>query len=323
MSSRAFRITVQSAVAAAFCVCASVVLAGEKLELSLPREKADFQVEPQRLKPKSNANLDTSKGPDLGMPSFFPTPSVRRSSRDKDEDDKKRNWIFATPEDSAKKPEEIFGVKNYADDQDKKSKLTFFGHPIEDSRDKKSADLAKNIADAEKKDQADAQDARTRRNNESFDISRASLRETMPENNMRQLERAGSFSEFWNERLNLYGANTDQGLARRAEFNQIFENRGVSDPINSFNDATRQPVNPMTSAPNDLLNRSSQNTSGDFQNYNLQRNSSFDTFNNSGIGQIQSTLQARPADPIMSRQQPAVLPFPTRPGELFKRPGGF
>jgi hypothetical protein len=316
------------AFAGIFCAGVTGLFGGEKIQLSVPQKKDDFQIEQKDLNQKSSGQFDAGKpnSDTIAAPTFFSTP--RYQPRDADEDDKRKNWIFATPEKSTPTAEEAFKVKNYDSGQGKNSDPTFFGHRIPDSQSAKKqekSDQAENAANT---------DARDKRGQSQNLLNSAWLRSenpSMPEKNLNQLERPGAFSEYWGEKLHLYDSgNNDRDLTRRTEFNQMFQNRGQGAGfVNALgNDLTRQPVNPVTAAPDDLLGRSSQSSlsrewKDGFQSYNGSRGSQSEDMNSRALGRIQSPLDSKPVESVTVRPQPAVLPFPTRPGELFRRPGSF
>ena len=288
-----------------------------------PREFGIFS--PLRTQvPKSFG--DSGNNPGAGL-----APIIRPAvTPPKDEEDKGKGWIFAKPEDFS--AEKIFKVKNFGmkekeNDKETKSQSGFAKYIAEESsKSEKMALNAENAraakADSEKYDVKATGEDRTDKSSQSD-----TLRDFTSRNPSRDTEAGGDRTSSISTRTSIFGEFfrgnhvaeerwAEQSAARRNEFEQLFNSRPSADLTRSLTPATPTVT---TIAPTDF-NRSTVNSTSD-QWKNDSRPFSSRSFDDGGTSRLPGVSSSSSfATPTATRQQyqPAVLPFPKRPGELFK-----
>lgn len=298
------------------------ISAAEKIKFSTPSQSSGIASEDREI-PKSSPSLFDkfrNGGADaLSMP--MPQPQNRAPQQAED----KQDWIFGKT-----------GGSSSAEDRFKKRS--------NEERQPAAKGLGRYVEGVERQNlaaqQLDTDKAQERSAASDFSDRETRLREEAqsalgsPDLNKAMDKFGGenfSLRDYWKETT---GLNTDrfaeQADLRRTEFQQIFEPR-VAVQANTTVDATAalgQTLKGVTPAPTDYSSRTSQSSvSGDYQNGYMPltgaRTSVFDDANARALGRDSSSpLNTRIEQPkVLS--QPAILPFPNRPGELFKRPGSY
>ncbi|MBA4148952.1 MAG: hypothetical protein H0X66_12620 [Verrucomicrobia bacterium] len=309
-------------------VCASVFggavlgTASEKIKFSTPSQSSGVASEERTLPNSSPSLFDKFRngGADgLHMP--MPQPQNRAPQRDIDD---KKDWIFAKPEDGVPSAEDMFKRRGTEQRQPGASGLARYVEQVE-RQEAQSQPL--NFREKPGEQQ------------EAFNYSRrdrSGIQSTFADPNFnKDPDKFGrenfSFSDYWKETT---GMNPDrfaeQADIRRAEFQQIFEPRSTTiQQITGLNEAARgQPANLLAPAPTDFSSRTSQSSVSDsyqtgYMPMTGSRTTVFDDVNARALGRDSSSpLNTRMEQPRV-QSQPAILPFPTRPGELFKRPGSY
>ncbi len=258
-------------------------------------------------------------------PGFLPRPAVPIQ---KPEEDKKDDWIFNKPGETT--AEDVFKVNHFGTDKDKKSESGFQKYIANDS-DKHSdtragrQDFSRN-SDNSNTESRDTRDTRENRGSQSsFNgmrptetlrdfTSRDMSRENRMENRTDSFGRSSVFGDFFGGDRNMQARWAEQSIARRNEFQQMFETRSASDLGLGTPAATAVAAGAVT----DFTRPAQSSFSDPYQNQSLSRSTSFDQPNFrqqqtlGGSSSISAPTETRP------QYQPATLPFPRRPGELFK-----
>ncbi|MDQ6632414.1 MAG: hypothetical protein M3Y82_11785 [Verrucomicrobiota bacterium] len=298
------------------------LFAGEKIEFSKPEKSQAPQQDSVRRFPGA-VNRGNDSVSDSMMPGAPPMPSPQPGAPSKKEQqarDEKKNWLFATPENHAKTVENAFKVKDY--DSDPKETKSVIGSYLKNE--KHAPPTTENSTEDEK------QDGNKRRTDSLAPADPAGFKFDKPARLSAAAAAAAAANGvggFLHERGSS-DFRQDIAQERRDQFNQLFEAR--KDPINSLADPSRQPVNPVVAAPSDLLERNSRSSFSDpFKNSpapltGVPHHSVLDDMNSRALGRRDSPDASLPTlQPTRVKAQPAILPFPTRPGELLKRPGSF
>ncbi|MGI8966238.1 MAG: hypothetical protein ACR2H1_09160 [Limisphaerales bacterium] len=297
------------------------LFAGEKIEFSRPEKSQVPQQDSVRRFPGS-VNRGNDSISESMVPGAPPMPSPQPGAPSKKEQqarDEKKNWLFATPANHAKTVENAFKVKDY--DFDPKETKSVIGSYLKNE--KPAPPAIENSIEDEK------QDGNKRRSDSLTPADPAGFKFDKParQSAAAAAAAANGAGGFLGERGNS-DFRQDISQERRKEFNQLFEGR--QDPINSLADPSRQPVNPVVAAPSDLLEKNSRSSFSDpFKNspaplIGAPRHSVLNDINSRALGRRDSPDVSLPtSQPTRVKAQPAILPFPNRPGELFKRPGSF
>lgn len=311
-------------------VASSPSIRGEKIEFSTSDKPLQAPVE--RKKSESSATSFGNSSPGPSVPSFFPTPLPSTPNRGDDEAERKKNWVFARPDD-APTIEEVFKIKNksFLTEGEKPSTKGFLGAAMDSGKEQGTGKL---------KSKLDTEDFQTEKKSKADLIlggnqpstAEAALKQMNEENSAANRGVLGnspsqtSFSEMFGLKHNLDLLKQQTDL-RRSELNQMLQPRTTAvQPITSLADRTLQPINPI-SPSSDSLNRYTQNSMSDqmksFSQSSAVRGSVLDDFNARANSDTAFNNQKTVSESITIKPQPAVLPFPTRPGEIFKRPGAY
>ena len=313
----------------------------DKIEFSTPAERYNPQIQQDnKLKAPPRDSFGSTPSPADSF-NFTPqTPRPARPSQDSLDDkfNRKKDWIFAKPEDSSADIEKALGLKPEKTEQARPKGFLerFMEEPSEAadskhlSRDKAfSRDIGNDFSNSASfsANPAAADPARQALWNQLNPLQAESR------NNWLNPER-DALAELWKipgvptGRGNDLFSNKADLANRRSEINQLFEPRGSADLLDPLADATRQVANPVTAAPNDIYSRSTQTSLADQWKGGVSpltgvRSQAFEDVNARALGSSLSSQGPEVNEPIRMKPQPAVLPFPARPGELFKRPGTF
>ncbi len=299
--------------------CAITLQAGDKIQFSTPSRDDGLPAE-QRSLPKTSPNLfDKYRGGGVDAWSV-PTPVQQPSQgSDRTRENERKDWILARPDDRGTQPGATDGSKRTGEKmQAQGNGLDRYVQELEKSRDLEQEHQRLTERDKRQANEQEASEEQRKSGESSFDKSGYDSgklnRETF------------TFKEFWKETTGIDSMRFDeQSAARRSEFQQIFETRGVAQEISTADD--KNVSDRIAPAPTDYSSRTSQSSRTDsYQNsysgVNGPRSGLFDNMNDRSLGRDPSSAMTRMEQPKM-KVQPAVLPFPSRPGELFKRPGSF
>jgi hypothetical protein len=298
--------------------------AGDKIQFSKPSQPA--QTAPAKDAPtKSSSGLFDSYR-NAPSPLNF-TPVTPQAVAPEKADKKEKDWIFARPEDGltieqALKIEDKSISKNDESNRSTKS-LTSYIEQLQ------AADDAKRKA-ADLEAEANSYDPGFSVNKDGLDLSQPNA-----ESNPRLQDNQSSLvTEYLKELRSPERERLDElNLSRRAEFEQIFQSRtvipsseGLAKNLNPL-DAAREPANsaPTVVAPADLLGRTTQTSfsdaaTGGFEPLTGTRTSVLEDVNSRALGRTSASALNTPTQTLRIQPQPAVLPFPSRPGSLFNRP---
>lgn len=291
--------------------------ASEKIKFSAPSQGSAVATEARDL-PRSSPNL-FDKFRSGGADALMQMPQQpNRSSQAEPEN--KKDWIFATPEGEVPSAENMFKSKSSDSKQPAASGLADYVAEVE-RRESESQQV--NVRDKEP-DQASFDNVGRNRNSIESSFSNPN-----PNSDPDKFGKESfSFSEYWKETT---GMNPDrfaeQADLRRAEFQQIFETRSTVQQITTVDQRLPGQGNLLAPARTDFSSRTSQSSVSEayqsgYMPMNGGRNTAFDDVNARALGRDTSSLNSKIEQPrVLS--QPAVLPFPARPGELFKRPGSY
>ncbi len=250
-------------------------------------------------------------------------------------EDKGKGWIFNKPEDNLS-AEKIFKVKNFGiKDNEKEKKQSAFAKYIAEETKKqeketKTADEARrsNQNDSDKSDKSDNRGANTSQERQErferspqsdtyrdFTARNPALRVAETDRAKDATPRTSVFGEFFRGNHVAEERWAQQAAARRGEFEQLFEAR---DSIGSKSLVSVTPTTVV--APTDYskpANTGSDPWKNDSRTFTGPR-SAFEDGNSRALGT--GTTPGAISTPATTRPQyqPAVLPFPKRPGELFK-----
>ena len=305
----------------------------EKIQFSTSEKPPQAPVD--RKSPESSTSFGNSS-PAPSVPSFYPTPlpSTSNPNRADDEADRKKNWVFARPEDGPT-VEEVFKIKNKSfltEEGAKSSSRNFLGAAMDQGKEQTSTKLKSNrepeAFETEKKSKADlilgggqaatAEAAFKQLNEENSAANRGILGANPSQTSLSEAFGLKNNSEFLKQQTEF----------RRSELNQMLQPRTTTvEPLTSLADRTLQPINPV-SPTSDTFGRYTQNSMSDqmksFSQSSSVRGAVLDDFNTRANSEdVFESSRKSVSESSIARPQPAVLPFPARPGEIFKRPGGY
>ena len=284
----------------------SSLFAGEKIDFSTPSRKADASPRTREFVKASPNALDTFRHNGFESPTFV-APQPALSNRTPDDRDKKKDWIFATPDDSASRADAPFTAKKDKTNGELKNSLP---------ADKLSPDLKNN-------DLAPAESAWSHKTAHSTaDAARPQWQQPgRMEDRQFSGDAPAGLSDFLKDNRDLERDRySTHALDRRAQFEQLFQPRTIeaSRPVTDGASLSR---NPVLSSPDDFTGRGLQNFK-DVGALPGARSFSFNDDLNPRLQREHRTFEDK-REELRAKPQPAVLPFPQRPGELFKQPGSF
>jgi hypothetical protein len=217
--------------------------------------------------------------------------------------------------------EEVFKLKGFsADGKDRKSDANWLTHaatPVDDKTSDKDK-LNGGTGTDTLKDHEESRSESGRLEQSSFshqqrlpNLGGDPLRPGGP-------DRGAAVNDFWNrERMGYQEPRNDADFNRRTEFRQLLENRSTIDTSTALGGAARSSGG-IADTRGTFGNQGYQDTSGA-----LSRSSAFSDASTRSFGANAAAAAPVRVEPVTVRAQPAVLPFPARPGELFKRPGQY
>ena len=313
-------------------VALPTLVQADKIQFSTSEKPPQAPVE-RKSTESSTSFGNSSSGP--SVPSFYPTPlpSVTNPNRADDEAERKKNWMFARPEDTPS-VEEVFKIKNKSfliEEQAKSPSKGFLGAAMDQGKEQTAGKLKSNreteTFETERKSKADlilggqqpatAEAAFKQLNEENSAANRGVLGPNPGQTSFSDVFGVKNNSELLKQQTEF----------RRSELNQMLQPRTTAvEPITSLADRTLQPVNTILPT-SDSLSRYTQSSMSDqvksFSQSSSVRGSVLDDFNTRANTDSAFQSQKSVSESIMARPQPAVLPFPSRPGEIFKRPGSY
>lgn len=294
---------------------------GEKIQFSAPSKDSQLPSEERTFsKPAPNLFDKFRNGGADALNMAPPTlPQERPSARSTND---KKDWILGMPDGKRDDSEDLFRSKG----DEKETQPRGLGRYVE------ALEQARGSEQENRPGERSAQFGATGRFSEyTLDEESRALESTVKgtfDASKYETENF-NFKEYWRDTTGLNMNRFDeQSATRRAEFQQIFERRSVALPQIANAPTANEAANALAPRSTDFKSNTSQSSVAEsYQNgyapLNGGRSDLFGNVNQRALGRESSSpLNTRTEHPKI-QAQPAVLPFPSRPGELFKRPGSF
>lgn len=301
---------------------ADSLLGGDKIQFSTPLEREEQPIDIKSSRPNAASSaLQNATAPALPGPSMPIIAAPRLANRPEDKD-KNKNWLSAPVEKEETSLEDFLktdGFDSFTAENEKRQEA-FFGKPLSL---KPTANPAMKELDAA--------------NIREESVGRSSLFPTQADylaktaapswdsalagNKLKTPERASALGDFWNQNLNL-SALTEQMQIRKSEIANLWQTKSSANPVNALTEAAK-PLADSPAALGDSLSRTRQTSLSDQWTGGSPltgvRSTVVENVNTRALGRMTSETEVQKnTPPVFAKPQPAILPFPTRPGQLFR-----
>jgi hypothetical protein len=258
----------------------------------------------------------------VAPPILFRAPRSKQGQEEDAHGDQSHSWIFSSPESVQEQSLERVLKSRATVGEANEKKISGIKKALDPRRETDNASsLTPNSSSDERLDLGGSDKLRDR----DRDRDRLNFKLTSPDGAL--AAPSGSRipgSLLRGDRVNRPDAVHDRQSEMMSQFKQLLEprgnpfsqNAGLNNPLNSAQDNTRSSVNPIMSPNSDPFYRAPRTDFSDsWQKSQLPLNGPRSPFledaNSRVLGIYQNNL-LKPADPVVARPQPAVLPFPKR-----------
>ena len=256
-------------------------------------------------------------------PILFRAPRSRQGQEEDSRNDQSHSWIFSSPESVQEQSlERVLKSRGSMGDANEK-KASGIKKALDPRRetDGNTSSLTPNSSSDERLDLGGTDKLRDR----DRDRDRLNFKLTSPDGTLApHSESRIPGTQLRSDRVNRPEGVHDRQNEMMSQFKQLLEpranpfsqNGAANNPLNSTPDATRSSVNPIMAPNSDPFYRAPRTDFSDsWQKSQLPLNGPRSPFledaNSRVLGMYQNNL-LKPAEPVVARPQPAVLPFPKR-----------